>query len=109
LCTVLDEFAFYRGEACSNPGEEVYRGPQARAPNNVELKAADLIVGSHKAKKGRHKPTLAGALKQASRARLGVSRCEINQDGSMVLVMGKEGDWREDENEKPEDIMELLK
>ena len=78
-------------------------------PNNVALKAADLVIGGHKAKKGRRKPTLGGALKQASKAGVEVSRCEINPDGSIVLVRGKDGDRHDDENEKPEDIVELLK
>jgi len=78
-------------------------------PNNVALKAADLVIGSHKAKKSGHKPTLAGALKQASKAGVEVSRCEIDADGKIVLVMGKDSDRRDDENDKPEDILELLK
>jgi hypothetical protein len=77
--------------------------------NNVELNAADLIIGSHKAKKGRRTQTLGGALKQACRAGVAVSRCEISQDGRIILVIGKEGDRRDDENEQPENIVELLK
>ena len=78
-------------------------------PNHVVLKAPDLVIGGRKAKNRRRKPTLAGVLKQASRAGVEVERCEINTDGSIVLLMGKDGNRHDDENEKPEDILELLK
>jgi hypothetical protein len=78
-------------------------------PIHVVLRAPDLVIGGHKAKNRRRKPTLAAALKQAGRAGVEVSRCEINTDGSIVLVMRNDGDRPDNENEKPEDILELLK
>jgi hypothetical protein len=52
---------------------------------------------------------LTRALRAARKAGVQVTRCEIDRDGRIVLVMGKEGERRDDENEKPEDIVALLK
>jgi hypothetical protein len=54
-----------------------------------EMKPADLVIGGDKSKrKGKHKPTLAGALRQAAKAGAKVVRAEIGSDGKINLVFG---------------------
>ena len=52
---------------------------------------------------------LTRAVKALRKAGVELSRCEINRDGKIVLVIGKEGERRDNQNEKPEDIVDLLK
>ena len=71
-----------------------------------ELKAADLVIRGDKSKrKGKHKPTLAGALRQAAKAGAKVARAEIGADGKINLIFGEPAHA---ETDAPENLVDLL-
>jgi hypothetical protein len=65
-------------------------------PGKIELQAADLIVGEEaqplpKKRRKPRRPTLAGALTQASKAGVAVKAATIAPDGSITIVPGQPG------------------